>query len=589
MARAAIALAGGLLALGCASLPFPSLPSSLSSGGDRDSRPDPLIRPDAPPEYDVLVAQQFELEGRATDALAAYERAVAKDGESAYLHRKLAESLARHGRHEDALHQANLAFEIDPDDSETRMFLGQLYRLGRNPEAAERVLRGEDGEPLDPDAAFLLYQVELDAGNHDEALALARWLVEAEPDSVRGQLAMAAAWRRMEEPEKAEAALRSALERDPGNLRIYVELARSARERGDHDAEIAVYREILEHHPHNHSTLIALADAQMSQDDLEGALQTFEEIEERYPEDLRSSVRLGFLYYEARRYDEAAERFERALEVNPDEPDLAYFLGVVQRRSGRPEAAIAAFERIPADHKEYANARTQIAAIYERSGEYDRALAEVRAAAAATPSRELDLYEATLRSKAGDFDGAVRDLEGLLAESPEDDELLYNLGVVYGEAKRTDEALDYMEQALTANPDNASALNYVGYTWAEKGIKLDEAQALIERAIGLRPEDGYIVDSLGWVYYMRARPLVESGREAEGRKYLKRALAELERADELTGGDPVVSEHLGDAYLLLDDKVRALEKFEEALRLDPRQGEQPDLHDKLEALRRELR
>jgi tetratricopeptide (TPR) repeat protein len=145
-----------------------------------------------------------------------------------------------------------------------------------------------------------------------------------------------------------------------------------------------------------------------------------------------------------------------------------------------------------------------------------------------------------------------------------------------------------MQRALARNPDNASALNYIGYTWAERGLRLDEAERMINRAIELRPEDGFIVDSLGWVYYMRARPLLQRGPSREATRYLERALAELERADRLTGGDPVISEHLGDTYLLLDQKQRALEHFEEALSLEPREGEQPHLLQKFEDLRKEL-
>jgi tetratricopeptide (TPR) repeat protein len=146
-----------------------------------------------------------------------------------------------------------------------------------------------------------------------------------------------------------------------------------------------------------------------------------------------------------------------------------------------------------------------------------------------------------------------------------------------------------MQLALEQNPDNASALNYVGYSFAEKGVRLDEAEGMIQRALELRPDDGYITDSLGWVYYMRARPLVESGRRPEADALLQRALREVERAEELTGGDPVVSEHLGDIHLLRGDRQRALESFEEAVDLEPRASEQPELLEKLERLRQELR
>jgi tetratricopeptide (TPR) repeat protein len=161
--------------------------------------------------------------------------------------------------------------------------------------------------------------------------------------------------------------------------------------------------------------------------------------------------------------------------------------------------------------------------------------------------------------------------------------------VVDGEADEADQAVPFMLRTLEQNPDNASALNYIGYVWAEKGINLDEAESMIMRAIELRPDDGYIIDSLGWVYYMRARPLIESGREVEAKPLLDRALRELERAQKLTGGDPVVLEHIGDTYLLLDEKERALERFEEAILMEPRESEQPDLVEKLQILRKELR
>ena len=166
--------------------------------------------------------------------------------------------------------------------------------------------------------------------------------------------------------------------------------------------------------------------------------------------------------------------------------------------------------------------------------------------------------------------------------------MLYQLGVLYGTAQKTDEALDYMLRALEKNPNNPHALNYVGYTWVERGERLDEAEEMILRALQQRPNDGYITDSLGWVYYMKARPLVIGGRQADAADYLERARQKLTLAAELTGGDPVVSEHLGDVHLLMNDKAGALEFYKEAVSFEHRPDEQPDLLDKLEGLQREL-
>jgi tetratricopeptide (TPR) repeat protein len=575
-----VLVASALALQGCALLPL--------SGAQDDREPDVEVRPEAPPEYDVLVAQQHATEGRMVQALAAYERAVAKDPDSAYLHRILADALARSNRLEEALDHARRAYELDPDDAPTRDLLAQLYRIRGATAAAAAVLRDESGAPLDAEAAFLLYQIQLEEDRPEAALETAQWMLEHDADALRGRIALANAYQRLGRPADAEGALRAALEIDPGNLRVYMALARARRERGDRAGEIAIYEEMLEQNPDHHGTLLALAEAQMAEDDLEGAIATYEALERLFPGEPRTQVRLGFLLYEAQQFEAAVEYFERVVRQSPEEHEIAFFLGIALRRLNRDDEAQAAFASIPPGHQYFAEARTQLAVIREESGEYEQALEEVRRALDVEPSRELELYGATLRAKAGDLEGAVAQLEEMLRQEPENDELYYNLGVVYGESDRSEEAIRYMQRALELNPDNANALNYVGYTWAERGVNLDEAEKMIVRAIELRPDDGYIVDSLGWVYYMRARPLVEAGQAAQARALIDRALSELERADELTGGDPVIAEHLGDTYLLLDERRRALDKFEEALHLGPREDEQPLLHEKLETLRREF-
>ena len=546
------------------------------------------IRPDAPPEYDVLVYQDHLAEGRPQEAIAALERAIEKDETSPLLHRMMAEILARTGDLDRAVEHARRARELAPDDPDVRSILAQLYRIQQNSGDAEKLLLDAQGHPIDDDSAWLLYQIYLEANDFDKGLSIARWMTERKPDEPRGWIALANVYEKQEKPLEAEKALRKSLEVDPANLRIYAALARSMRNRGDKDGAIGVYREMLRQAPDDHSTLFALAEAQINDEDVEGAIETLERIEVGYPSDLESVKRLGYLLYEAHRFADAVKRFDRVLAASPREYEVAFFDGVALRRVNRDDDALRAFEKVAPQHEYYAEARTQLAAIHERHGRYAEALAEIERALATEPSRELELYSATLRAKTGDFDGAVTYLRGLLASSPDDDELLYNLGVVYSEKDRDSEAIQYMQQALDKNPDNADALNFIGYTWAEHGENLEQAEKYITRAMELRPDNGYIVDSLGWVYYMRAKPLIAAGDVAGGRKWLTKAIEELKRAHELTGGDPVISEHIGDAYLLLDERRQALAKFEEAALMGPRPEEQPQLREKLETLRREL-
>ncbi len=582
-AGAALLCAMGLAVAGCAgtTTPVPSAPEP----------PAPELQAPGSAELDFLIARQLELEGRMPEALAAYRRAAARDPESAYLQRKIAQIAARQGELGSAIQHAERAFEIDPADPDTRLLLGTLYRVRKDTPAAEGVLRREDGQPLDEPAAFLLYTIYVESERYPDALETAEWIVENNPDSLRGWFAVAGVHEHLDQPLEVERALEEALAREPGNLAVYGALARSRRNRGDRTGEVEIYEQVLERYPHHQATLSAMSEALSALGRNQEAIAALEDLVEHHPDDARAAVRLSLLEYDTGRYEQAAARLERVLDHKPDDHEVAYLLGLVRQRLADPDGAAAAFSRVPPEHRRFVDARTQIAVIHEKRGEYALALEEVERARAVAPSRPLDLYAASLRAKTGDFDEAVAFLELLLADSPKDDELLYNLGVLHGEAGHYDRALLYMQQALDLNPDNSAALNYVGYTWAERGENLDEAERYIRRALELQPDDGFITDSLGWVYYMRAKPLVQSARaadQAEGRRLLQRALVELERASELTGGDPVVVEHIGDVYMLLDDKPRALESYGDAIQREPRSGEQPELRDKFERLRREL-
>jgi Flp pilus assembly protein TadD len=145
-----------------------------------------------------------------------------------------------------------------------------------------------------------------------------------------------------------------------------------------------------------------------------------------------------------------------------------------------------------------------------------------------------------------------------------------------------------MQKVLELDPKNAAALNYIGYSWAERGENLEQAEELIQRALSLAPGDGYITDSLGWVYYKMAEMHFREARKDEALALLERARKHLLQAVELTGGDPVVSEHLGDVHLLRGEKARALDYYEEAVKLEMRESEQPNLLEKIESLRRDL-
>ncbi len=581
------------LLLGLAPLPGCStltLPFSDRLGERPPPRKIPLRieRPEAPPSYDVLVGELAQKEGDFALARQALERAAAKDPESAFIHRRLAQLAWQTEDMEEARREAERAFELDPDSRETRLFLARLYRVAGDLEGLDRVLRDAEGRPLDADSAYALLQAALHRGDLEAAEPLAHHLMELEPEDLRGALSLATVQERRGDLDAAEATVRETLEAFPDQMLLYMRLAEIERNRQDRAAEIAIYRDVLARHPRHYGILQRLGQVQIEGDDLEAAVETYRRIVEAYPTDLASLRRLASLELSLGRHEAAAGRLEAVLAQSPDQPEIALVLGQIQRSAGDESAALAAFERIGPGDPGYPEARIQIASIHQEAGRLDEAMAEIERLRESHPSRQLDYQAAALLAASGDADAATALLEGLLDGSDADADVYYQIGVQYGLQDRMDEAIEAMQRVLEIDPDRADALNYIGYSWAERGENLERAEQLIRRALEIEPEDGFITDSLGWVYYRMAESeLAQSNRE-EGLRLLGLAREQLLRAADLTGGDSVVSEHLGDVSLLLGEEQEALRYFEQAVELGVREQEQPKLMEKLERLRREL-
>ncbi len=575
----AVVLVLGVSVSGCSTL------SALAPGSSRTGT---AQRPDLGVEYDVLLAELALGDGDYLAAKAALIRAVGKDPNSAYLEMRLSRIDAQIDNVASATTHAERAVALDPEGEEARILLGGLYRLAQDVAGAEGALLLEDGKPVSDNAALLLYQVYFENDRMDDALEITEYLVTNRPEMLGGFMALATIYERLGKPEQAERILREALEKHSDRFVLYSRLARLKRSSGDRLGEIAVYREGLARRPTHYGSLLSLAEALVTANDLDGAIETYETIVDHYPKDVKAVRRLASLEFSAGRDERSAELLDQALADFPGHFEFAYSLGQVRRSMEQPDLAHAAFEMIPQGNASYIEARAQIISILEEAADYAGALAEVNALRELAPARTLDFHAAGLYLRNDDFETGEAILEAMLAENPEDAEALYQLGVLLGMADETDRAIETMLQVLEINPDNAHALNYLGYTWAERGQNLDRAEEMIVRALAQRPNDGFITDSLGWVYYMRGRSLLGNDKTVLGTEFLLRARDHLTLAAELTGRDPVVSEHLGDVYRILNEKRLAYEFYRQAVEMDHREDEQPNLLEKLDDLRREL-
>jgi tetratricopeptide (TPR) repeat protein len=227
---------------------------------------------------------------------------------------------------------------------------------------------------------------------------------------------------------------------------------------------------------------------------------------------------------------------------------------------GRFAEANAAYRAIPAASPAAEFGRLRVAINLEEMGDTEASLKELDELAKARPTG-LDALVTkgdVLRRKqrfaeaASAYDAAIR-----RAGTPEPHHwpLLYSRGIAYERSGAWPKAEADFLKALELRPDQPDVLNYLGYSWIDKGQRLTEARAMIEKAVSLRPRDGAIVDSLGWALY-------RMGEYAN-------AVKVLERAIELKPEDPTINDHLGDAYFQVGRFEEANFQWKRAMSLNP--------------------
>jgi tetratricopeptide (TPR) repeat protein len=240
------------------------------------------------------------------------------------------------------------------------------------------------------------------------------------------------------------------------------------------------------------------------------------------------------------------------LAAEPENWRVRYYLASVYAERHDLERALEEFGRIPPESEYYVDARIQRAYLLQKADRGPEAVREMEKALEAKPDNpELMAYLAALYREQKDVKRAVALLERMVERHPDNDKYRFTLGATYDEAKDKPRTIEQMKKAIELNPRNAAALNYLGYTYADMGVNLDEAESLIRRALEIEPDDGFYIDSLGWVCFQRGD--------------YRRAVAHLERAVELAGDDPTVAEHLGDAYERSGQARDALRLYRDAL------------------------
>jgi tetratricopeptide (TPR) repeat protein len=249
-----------------------------------------------------------------------------------------------------------------------------------------------------------------------------------------------------------------------------------------------------------------------------------------------------------------------ALALKHDSDAVLLQLAAVAEQQENAEEAIELYRRVPADSSLKRAAELQLGLNLADLKRHDEAITHLKALLDESPD-DMRAYLALggvysskedYRSAADIYDKAV---ERLKAPDASNWNIYYQRGIAYERLKEWPKAEPNFREALKLMPNQPQVLNYLGYSWVDMNMNLDEGLDMIRKAVDLRPSDGYIVDSLGWAYYRLNR--------------FDEAVTELERAVSLKPDDPVLNDHLGDAYWRVGRKLEATFQWSHARDMKP--------------------
>ena len=263
-----------------------------------------------------------------------------------------------------------------------------------------------------------------------------------------------------------------------------------------------------------------------------------------------------------------------ALYLAPAHPLALLSLGDLYEAMKKPELAIKTYERVPLNSPLQRNAQIQLALNLDTLDRTDEAKASLEKLIAANPS-DLEAIMAlgnVLRGRKQFAECADVYSRGVdLITKPEKANwvIYYFRGICFERSKQWPKAEVDLKRSLDLYADQPHVLNYLGYSWIDQGVNLDEGMRMIKRAVEQRADDGYIVDSLGWAYYRLGN--------------MEEAVKHLERAVELKPEDPTINDHLGDAYWKVGRQLEARFQWSHARDLKPEPEELEKIDVKLKS------
>jgi tetratricopeptide (TPR) repeat protein len=470
-----------------------------------------------------------------------------------------------------ALQAARVWYEADPESAQALQTLTALLVGARKVDEAEPLLAkllARDGSAA---ANGFLQLDRLLAGNPDKQanLRVVRALAARHPQLPQAHLAIAQAALAANDDGAALAAVRRAAELRPDWDAAAIYEAQILQRRS-HELAADSLAGFLERNPKAREARLAYARLLVGERKYAEARVQFEKLLAAFPDNGDVRYAVGLLALQLKDYATAETSLKRLLEMDFRNPDsVRYMLGQAAEEQKKWQEAEKWYGSIRRGDDQYLPARLRIANLMAKQGRLEEARSYLRTLdMQGEQGVQVLIAEAQLLRDANQNRDAFDLLGKALQAQPEQPELLYDHAITAEKLERFDVLESNLRTLIRVKPDYAHAYNALGYSYAERNLRLPEARKLIERALELAPEDAYIIDSMGWVLY-------RMGNLRGAADYLRRAY--------LGRPDAEIGAHLGEVLWQMGARAEAERVWQEALKSHP---ENETLQKTLKRLRR---
>lgn len=508
-------------------------------------------------------------QGNIPEAISQLQQALSIDNSSFFLWTALADLYWEQG--DVVLTEEILQKAMEQGERTYEMFLLKGFLLLSKGEKAQALEAFSEAGALNPEgvrAYEMLAVTQAAEGNYELAIAAVDKLLKLTPENLGARLLRARCFAIQKNLTAAVSDLETILANHP-QASLYEELAHLFYLQENASQALAIYQEALALFPNDCRLRLLLAKHLLDNGSIEKAETVLWRQETATPWCAEQAPMLALLSIQTGNLLRALIVLDGIIGSGEVDARIYYLYGLAYEGLGEKTKALAAYANIEGTSSSIAEiARLREARILMLQGQTSTALAKLQSILPAPRLPEAHLFLADIYSKQDEWLLAEKTLRQALCFYENNVDILYSLGFLLDKRGKQEEALALMQRILVLQPQHIEALNFIGYDYAKRGVKLSQARELIARALAQDPDNGYLLDSMGWVLFQK--------------KHYAEALSYLERAYRLLPEEEFVLEHLAQAY-------EKMGRYQEAQRLYERLGREGKHREEIDKINRKIK